>query len=223
MEFHAWREFFSLADLASNVKVNHMDISKRAAEILKIQQFAIQKLKITLKMLEAIEKIAAMKTSGGRIVTTGIGKAGIIATKMSATLASIGLPSFFVSPAEAGHGDVGRIAPGDLVIVFSHSGTTAEVVAMIETLHVLNERSNEIIVISSNQEPPIPADLVVCYGSVQESCVVSKVPSTSTTLMLVIADVLAITAAESIGLNDEWFKTRHPGGAIGQAYNASKK
>ena len=138
---------------------------------------------------------------------------------MSATLSSIGLPSFFVSPAEAGHGDVGRIAQGDLVLVFSHSGSTAEVVSMIETLHALNDKTNEVIVISSNQEPNIPSDLVVCYGSVQESCVVSKVPSTSTTLMLVIADVLAITAAESLGLDDEWFKARHPGGTIGQSYN----
>lgn len=202
--------------------MNFMDTSKRASDILKVQQNALQKLKITPAMLEAIDKIAAMKASGNRIITTGMGKAGIIATKMSAKLASIGFPSFFVSSAEASHGNVGRIAPGDLVIVFSHSGTTAEVISMIETLQALNENTNEIIVISSNPEPRIPADLVVSCGSVQESCGVSKVPSTSTTLMLVIADVLAITAAENIGLNDEWFKARHSGGAIGQAYKANK-
>ncbi|HME53663.1 MAG TPA: SIS domain-containing protein [Candidatus Lokiarchaeia archaeon] len=200
-----------------------MDISKRASEILKIQQNALQKLKITPVMLQAIEKIATMKASGGRIITTGMGKAGIIATKMSATLSSVGLPSFFVSPAEAGHGDVGRITTGDLVIAFSHSGSTAEVVSMIETVQALNEKTNEVIVISSNQDPVIPADLVVCYGNVQESCVVSKVPSTSTTLMLVVADILAITAAECLGLDDETFKARHPGGAIGQSYKVETK
>nr|MDO8114901.1 SIS domain-containing protein [Candidatus Sigynarchaeota archaeon] len=200
-----------------------MDIQKRASEILKIQQSAVQKLTITPVILAAIDNIAAMKKSTGRIITTGIGKAGIIATKMSATLSSIGLPSFFVSPAEAGHGDMGRISPDDLIIVFSHSGSTAEVVSMIENVHLLNGKKNVVIAIGGSDKPKIPADLVISYGAVQESCVVSKVPSTSTTLMLLVADVLAITAAESLGLNDEWFKARHPGGAIGQAYTADKK
>ncbi len=200
-----------------------MDVQKRANEILKTQQLAVQTVAITPAMLQAIEKIAGMKKAGGRIVTTGMGKAGIVATKMSATLASIGLPSFFVSPAEATHGDVGRIAPGDLVIAFSHSGSTGEVVAMVETLHALNGKQNSVIAIGGADKPKIPADVVVSYGAIQESCLVSKVPSTSTTLMLVIADVLAITAAESLGLDDSWFKARHPGGAIGQAYKGTQK
>jgi arabinose-5-phosphate isomerase len=200
-----------------------MDIQKRANEVLKTQQLAVQKITVTPAMLQAIEKIAGMKARGGKIVTTGMGKAGIIATKMSATLASIGLPSFFVSPAEAAHGDVGRVAPGDLVIVFSHSGSTGEVVSMVETLHALNGKQNVVIVIGGADKPSIPANIVVSYGAIQESCVVAKVPSTSTTLMLVIADVLAITAAESLGLDDSWFKARHPGGSIGQAYKGSVK
>ena len=200
-----------------------MDVQKRANEILKAQQLAVQKVAITPAMLQAMEKIVGIKKAGGRIVTTGMGKAGIVATKMSATLASIGLPSFFVSPAEAAHGDVGRIAPGDIVIVFSHSGSTGEVVAMIEALHALNGKQNAVIAIGGADKPKIPADVVVSYGTIQESCIVSKVPSTSTTLMLVIADVLAITAAESLGLDDSWFKARHPGGAIGQAYQENQK
>lgn len=200
-----------------------MDIKKRATEVLKTQQLAVQNVAITPAMLQAIEKIAGMKGRGGRVVTTGMGKAGIIATKMSATLASIGLPSFFVSPAEAAHGDVGRIAPEDLVVVFSHSGSTAEVVSMVETMHALNGKQNVVIAIGGADKPKIPANIVVSYGAVQESCVVAKVPSTSTTLMLVIADVLAITAAESLGLDDSWFKARHPGGAIGQAYTGVAK
>jgi arabinose-5-phosphate isomerase len=200
-----------------------MDIKKRALEILTTQQLAVKSVIVTPAMLQAIEKIATMKARGGKIITTGMGKAGIIATKMSATLASIGLPSFFVSPAEAAHGDVGRIAPGDLVIVFSHSGSTGEVVSMVETLHALNGKQNVVIAIGGADKPKIPADIIVSYGTIQESCVVAKVPSTSTTLMLVIADVLAITAAESLGLDDSWFKARHPGGAIGQAYKGNTK
>jgi arabinose-5-phosphate isomerase len=200
-----------------------MDTQKRAKEILKVQQAAIQAITVTPEMLRAIDKIASKKNAGGKIVTTGMGKAGIIATKMSATLSSIGLPSFFVSPAEAAHGDAGRVSPDDLVVVFSHSGSTAEVISMIETLHALNGKKNVVIAIGSADKPKIPADIVVSYGTIQESCVVAKVPSTSTTLMLVIADVLAITAAESIGLDDSWFKARHPGGAIGQTYKNDKK
>lgn len=198
-----------------------MDISKRASEILKIQQDAVNSLAITEEMLITIDKIASMQKKG-RIITTGMGKAGMIAVKMSATLASIGLPSFYVHPAESAHGDLGRIAPEDLIIVFSHSGSTSEVVNMILHIHQLNKNQNYVIFIGSVSEPKIPANLSVSYGPIKESCVVSKVPSTSTTLMLMIADVLAITAAESLGFNDEWFKARHPGGAIGVAYKENK-
>ncbi len=195
-----------------------MHLEDRAREILEIQRDAISKLSISSEMVAAAKKIASMRDASKIIVTTGMGKAGIIATKMSATLASLGLPSFFVSPAEAGHGDLGRVSPGDLVIVFSNSGSTTEVASMIDHLHLLNKGSNFVITICSTGKPAVKSDLVINYGTVVESCVVSKVPSTSTTVMLVLADVLAITAAESIGLDDSWFKARHPGGAIGAAY-----
>ena len=90
---------------------------------------------------------------------------------------------------------------------------------MITHLHALNEKKNYIISIGSKEYPKIPTNLSICYGNIKESSIVSKVPSTSTTLMLIIADILAITAAEKIGFNDEWFKIRHPGGSIGQSYN----
>lgn len=195
-----------------------MDIEKRANEILNIQRDAVNKLCITKSMLDAIQKIIEIKNKSGRIITTGMGKAGIIASKMSATLASVGLSSFFVSPAESGHGDLGRITEEDLVVVFSHSGSTSELINMINNLHALNRKKNFIITIGSIKNPKIPADISIGYGSIQESCIVSKVPSTSTTLMLIIADIIAITAAENIGFNDDWFKIRHPGGSIGQSY-----
>ncbi|MHA1682253.1 MAG: SIS domain-containing protein [Promethearchaeota archaeon] len=197
-----------------------MEVERRANEILAIQRKYIEHFSITSEILEGIEKIRETKDSNRIIVTTGMGKAGIIATKMSATLASIGFPSYFVHPAEAGHGDIGRIAPGDLIIVFSNSGSTGEVLSMITNLHLLNNNTNFVITVGSSNDPKIPHDLAISYGKVDESCVVSKVPSTTTTLMLIIADILAITASESLGLDDSWFKARHPGGAIGQSYRA---
>jgi len=195
-----------------------MNLKDRADEVLTIQKDAIQKLETTASWIKSIELIGSVTKNYGRIITTGMGKAGIIAQKMSATLSSIGIPSVFIHPAEALHGDLGRIASNDLIIVFSHSGSTTEVGRMITHLHALNDHKNIVIIISGHDNPLIPHNHVVCYGEVKESSVVKKVPSTSTTVMLIIADVLAITAAEALGFNDEWFKQRHPGGEIGKIY-----
>ena len=195
-----------------------MDLQNRAENILNIQKKAIQNLIITENMISAIKEIVKKHNKKSHVITTGMGKAGIIATKMSATLASIGIPSFYVNPAEAAHGDLGRIFPDDLVIVFSHSGRTKEIQIIINKLHELNSHKNSVISIGSNSQPEFPADLVINYGNIDESCIVKKVPSTSTTLMLIIADIIAITAAENLGFNDDWFKKRHPGGEIGNSY-----
>ncbi len=198
-----------------------MNIEKRMEEILKIQQKAIASLTIDKNYAHAMEKICKAQQNGHTVITTGMGKAGIIAQKMSATMASIGIPSFFLNPAEALHGDLGRVHLNDLVIVLSHSGATLEVSSMLASLHGLNHRSNEIILISGTVSPSFSVDVLISYGVITESCRVSKVPSTSTTLMLIIADILAISAAENLGFDNEWFKLRHPGGNIGNLYKKS--
>jgi arabinose-5-phosphate isomerase len=195
-----------------------MNLKERAEKILGIQKEFIEKIEIDDSWVTSITLIKSVAQKNGGIITTGMGKAGIIAQKMSATLSSIGIPSFYVHPAESLHGDIGRITPNDLIIVFSHSGTTMEVRSMIHHLHILNEKKNTIILISGNTNPEISHNQLVCYGNIEESSVVKKVPSTSTTLMLIISDVIAISAAESLGFNDELFKLRHPGGAIGKSY-----
>ena len=122
-----------------------MNLKERSDEILGIQKDAIQKLETTDSWLKSIELIKSVAQSNGRIVTTGMGKAGIIAQKMSATLSSIGIPSFYTHPAESLHGDIGRIVYDDLVIVFSHSGSTTEVRSMITHLPVDQLTLAEII------------------------------------------------------------------------------
>jgi len=199
-----------------------MNLKHRAEEILGIQKEAIQNLETSNSWLKSIELIKSVAENRGRIITTGMGKAGIIGNKMSATLASVGIPSFYVHPAESLHGDLGRIASGDLVVVFSHSGSTTEVQNMISQLNTLNCNNNTIILISGSKKPSISHTHLISYGEIEESSVVKKVPSTSTTIMLIIADVLAITSAESLGFNDEWFKKRHPGGAIGKSYEKTE-
>lgn len=196
-----------------------MNIEKRMVEILQIQQKAITALRIDRNYALATEKISQAQQNCHTVITTGMGKAGIIAQKMSATMASIGIPSFFLNPAEALHGDLGRVHPKDLLIVFSHSGATSEVYSMLTSLHDLNNQSNEIILISGIASPQFPVDILISYGKIEESCIVPDVPSTSTTIMLIIADIVAISAAENLGLDEGWFKLRHPGGNIGKKYN----
>jgi len=199
-----------------------MNIEKRANEILEIQRNAILNLKISSEMIIAINKIIETTKNEKLIITSGIGKAGIIASKMSATLSSIGIRSIYIHPAESLHGDLGRVSPNDLIIIFSHSGSTMECINMVNAINKLNNYNNYIITISSSKSPKIESNLVISYGNIEESCIVKKVPSTSTTIMLIIADILALTAAESIGLNDDWFRLRHPGGAIGSFYQQNK-
>ena len=195
-----------------------MNLENRANEILQIQQKAVSNLQITPQIKMAIESCIQIAHKNSNIITSGMGKAGIIAKKMSATLCSIGLNSFYVHPGEALHGDLGRINPKDQIIVFSHSGRTQEIVLFIQALDLLNENSNKIVCITNNPKPNFRTNIVVNYQIIQESCIISEVPSTSTTLMLIIADVIAITAAEECGLEEKIFRLRHPGGAIGEKF-----
>ncbi len=199
------------------------DLKNIADKILGIQKKAVSDLTITNEMLEAVRLIIEKTTEGKKIITTGMGKAGIIATKMSATLSSIGIPSFYVHPAESLHGDLGRISEGEPIIAFSHSGSTSELISMLNALQTLYKSTNPIILITNSQNPKINSAVMVRYSMEQESCIVKKVPSTSTTLMLIIADIIAITASEYLGLDDSWFKLRHPGGAIGESYKKEHK
>lgn len=195
-----------------------MILENRAKDILKIQQKAVANLQITPEINMAIDSCVQTKKKGLNIITSGIGKAGIIAQKMSATLCSIGLNSLYIHPDEALHGDIGRINSKDLIIIFSNSGTTQEIILFIQALDMLNINTNKILCISNNPKPKFRADIIVTYNMEEESCIISEVPSTSTTLMLIIADVIAITAAEKSGLNEKTFRLRHPGGAIGEKY-----
>ncbi|WP_371805995.1 SIS domain-containing protein [Candidatus Lokiarchaeum ossiferum] len=195
-----------------------MNIVNRMKEILQIQKKAITALSINNHYEDAVDRIYNAQKEGFIVITTGMGKAGIIAQKMSATMASIGIPSFYLNPAESLHGDLGKVRENDLLIIFSHSGATSEVKEMIASLHKFHQQTNPTILVSGTSTPQFDVDVLISYGQIQESCLVSKVPSTSTTLMLIIADILAITAAEKLGFNDEWFKVRHPGGIIGKTY-----
>lgn len=151
----------------------------------------------------------------GRVVVTGIGKAGIIGQKLAATLASTGTASHFLHAAEAVHGDLGRFASGDLAIVLSYSGETEEIVRL---LPYLKQAGIPILAITSRQESTLGRNSreALLIGSISEACSLGLAPSTSTTCMLALGDALALTVSEMRGFRAEDFARFHPGGSLGR-------
>ena len=128
----------------------------------------------------------------GKVVLTGIGKAGIVAQKISGTLASTGTQSIFLHPVEALHGDLGRLQRGDVVVALSHSGSTEEIVRLLDHLKA---RGATLIAITGSADSPLAkyADITICYGKVEEACPLGLAPTVSTSCMLALGDALALT------------------------------
>jgi arabinose-5-phosphate isomerase len=162
--------------------------------------------------LQALDRILALR---GRVVTAGMGKAGFIAQKVSATLASTGTPSIFLHPAEAIHGDLGRVDAGDLLLAFSKSGETQELLVMLP--HVRNV-GVPIVAITQEAKSTLGrhADLVLELGRIDEAGPHGLAPSASTTAMLALGDALALMVQEGRRFGPEDFARFHPGGALGR-------
>ena len=151
----------------------------------------------------------------GRVVVLGMGKSGHIGHKIAATLASTGTPAFFVHPAEAGHGDLGMITRGDVVIALSNSGETAEIITL---LPVIKRLDIPLIALTGNPASTLGKAAAVCLDvSVsREACPLNLAPTASTTASLVLGDALAIALLEARGFNADDFARSHPGGSLGR-------
>jgi len=151
----------------------------------------------------------------GKVVLTGIGKAGIIARKISATLASTGTQSIFLHPVEALHGDLGRLQAGDVVVALSHSGDTDELVRLLDHIKA---RAATLVAITGSRGSVLGrhADVTICYGDVDEACPLGLAPTVSTSCMLAIGDALAATVMQMRSFTPEQFATFHPAGALGR-------
>jgi len=151
----------------------------------------------------------------GRVVVTGMGKPGFVAQKISATLASTGTPSHFVHPAEAAHGDLGRIAREDVVIALSNSGETEELLRLLPSLKKIGAR---IVAITKNKANALArgSDLVIAIGNVEEACPMGLAPTASTAVLLAVGDALAMTVLENRFFSREEFAVFHPGGKLGR-------
>lgn len=155
-----------------------------------------------------------MYNCSGSVIVSGIGKAGIVGQKISATLASTGTPSHFLHPAEAVHGDLGRLRESDIVIVLSHGGQTDEITRLI---NLVKQRGIKLIAITGDAESTLAeySDVALCMGKQNEACPLGVAPSVSTTCMLAIGDALALTLMKARHFGVEDYVRFHPAGSLG--------
>jgi len=153
----------------------------------------------------------------GRVVWTGMGKSGIICHKLAATMRSTGTPALHLHPAEAIHGDLGMVTPSDLVVAVSHSGTTEEILRLVEFLKRLGV---PLIAFTSQPDSPLAqaADLHLDLGVRREACPLDLAPTASTTASLALGDALAMSVAARKGFGEEDFARLHPGGKLGKKF-----
>lgn len=187
---------------------------KRAKEVFRIEAQAVSGLahKLDDNFTRTVDAIYNCK---GRVVVTGMGKAGIIGQKISATLASLGTPSVWLHSAEAIHGDLGRVTKEDIVIALSNSGETEETKSLIP---ILKKIGAKVIAITGNRNSSLAkhSDLVLDVSVKKEACPLGLAPTSSTTAMLAMGDALAVCLVEKKGFKEKDFALFHPGGALGK-------
>ncbi len=163
----------------------------------------------------AVELILRCGSSSGRVVVTGMGKSGIIAQKIAATLSSTGSPALFLHPAEAVHGDVGVLMPGDVVIALSASGETEEILRLLATL---KRKGDALVSFCCNLKSTLAqaSDVALDCSVEREACGLGLAPTASTTAMLALGDALAVAVSLRKGFRAEDFAELHPGGKLGK-------
>jgi len=191
-----------------------IDFKSVAQRTLEIEQQSLKILadQIDERFVHACELILACN---GRLVITGIGKSGHIGRKMAATFASTGTPSFFMHPGEAGHGDLGMLVPGDVLIAISNSGKSDEIMMLMPLIKHLEI---PLITITANQHGTMPqhADVALTLGDFKEACPLGLAPTSSTTATLALGDALAVALLEARGFTSDDFARSHPAGALGK-------
>ncbi len=186
-----------------------------ARQVLEIEAAAVSGLVAQLD--ESFDRaVELIRTAPGRVVCSGMGKSGIVMKKVAATLASTGTPAFFLHPVEAIHGDLGMLVGGDVVLAASFSGTTEELLRLVETLKRLGV---SLIAMTGNRDSPLAraADLHLSVAIDKEACPLNLAPTASTTATLALGDALAMALLEARGFTPEDFARFHPGGRLGKS------
>lgn len=195
----------------------YITLAKKSAQIQLDELKKIKKV-FNSSFVKAVDLISNCK---GKVILAGIGKSGLIARKISATFSSVGIPSFFCDPAQALHGDMGQLEKKDILIIFSYSGNTSELSNMIK---YANRFRIKIIGVASKPESILlkASDIKLVLPKVKESDLTGMVPTTSTSITLLLGDCLATTVMHHKKFSREKFKVFHPGGNIGNSLLLAK-
>jgi arabinose-5-phosphate isomerase len=185
-----------------------------AREVLLTEAFELQDSASKLDdcFIQAVQLI--LETTG-KLIVIGVGKSGIVGTKIAATLASTGTPSFFIHPTDAMHGDLGMVSAGDTILAISYSGESAE---LIDILPHIKRRAVKIIGLSADTSSSLGSmsDVHICIKVSREACPLGAAPTSSTTLTMAIGDALAVVLMKRRGFQKEDFALFHPGGSLGR-------
>ena len=187
-------------------------------ELLKKEAQAVLNIPVTDAFEEAVNLIVEqVHQKKGKLVTSGMGKAGQIAMNIATTFCSTGIPAVFLHPSEAQHGDLGVVQENDVMLLISNSGKTNEIVALTKLAHILNPNL-KYIVITGNPESPLAkeADICLATGNPGEVCLLGMTPTTSTTAMTVIGDILVVETMRKTQFTIEEYSKRHHGGYLGE-------
>lgn len=179
---------------------------------------AVRSIPISSDYDEVVELIfERVHLRGGKIIASGMGKAGHVANHMATTLSSTGTPALFLHPSEAQHGDLGIIREDDVLLVLSNSGKTREILELVDLTQILHTNI-PLVIITGNPEGPLAQEskLVLYTGNPDEVCPLGLTPTTSATAMAVISDVLVVLMMKRIGFSPKDYAKRHHGGYLGE-------
>ena len=203
---------------SENPAASTHEVAGPGERVLRAEGEAIVRLADRMRNWSAFpQAVEAIYACTGTIVLTGVGKAGIIAQKISATLASTGTMSIFLHPVEALHGDLGRLRREDVLIALSNSGSSEEIVRLLDHVKRLG---STIIALTGQDDSPLGrhADMTLSYGSVEEACPLGLAPTVSTTVMLALGDALSLAVMERRNFKPAEYAAYHPGGALGRQF-----
>lgn len=187
-------------------------------ELLRREAQAVLNIPITDTYGKAVSLIVEqVHQKKGKLVTSGMGKAGQIAMNIATTFCSTGTPSVFLHPSEAQHGDLGILQENDLLLLISNSGKTREIIELTDLAERLNPNLKKIV-ITGNPDSPLAeaADICIATGHPDEVCPLGMTPTTSTTVMTVIGDILVVETMKQTGFTIEEYSKRHHGGYLGE-------
>jgi arabinose-5-phosphate isomerase len=190
------------------------DLLQFARQVIEAEAAAVGAMAVAIN--ESFERaVRLVLACRGSVLTSGVGKAGHVARKLSATLASTGTPSHFLSAADAGHGDLGSIRKGDIVLILSASGESDEILRLLSLVKKLNHPVIAMTASASNSLAR-SADIVLAMGKIEEACPLGLAPSASTTAMMALGDALALSVMKLRKFSAEDFAVFHPAGQIGR-------